>query len=104
MSQITQSRKLIVQLVRRHYEMAIRDHREATARHAATVEGRKVWDAYNPNDGVGGMSSCPYNVERDANQLEKTTAALSGAQHAYELAIDTFLEESDDDVGATYYK
>lgn len=82
-----------MQLVRQHYERAVEAYRKASADHAGAIAASNVWDDNNPDDGVGGMSSNPYNPDRAGVRELDARAAMEKAKHAYQHTIDTFLEE-----------
>lgn len=92
----TQSKKLIVALVRAHYESRVEEFCKASADHAGAIAAANVWDDCNPDDGVGGMSSNPYNPDRAATRQLNAQTAMDKAKGAYQLTIDTFLEEDDE--------
>lgn len=85
----------IVQLVRNAYGRALESHHQAVAERAAAIAGASAFDKYNPEDGCGGISQNPYNVNR-ASELEMATKTyLADMREAYDFAVDTFLETDD---------
>lgn len=96
MNQNTQSRKLIVRAVRREFEAARNRYQDAEINLAEVTAARKVWEKHNPDDGVGGMSTNPYNPKHAEGRVQMTKDFLGDIEAAYNLAVDTFLEGDDD--------
>jgi hypothetical protein len=87
------SKKLIMGLVSRHLAMAVKDHTDSQIRLEVAKEGHRIWDKYNPEDGVGFASTNPYNIHNANEQHIKTKEALRIAQEAYDFALNVFLDE-----------
>jgi hypothetical protein len=79
-----------------HYERKVDEYRKAAADHAGALAAANVWDDCNPDDGVGCVSSNPYNPDRAGVRELDARTAMEKAQHAYQLTIDTFLDEDDE--------
>jgi hypothetical protein len=86
----------IVKLVRAAYERAHGDHKRADSERAAAHAGAKAWDKYNDQDGIGGLSLNPYNLNRADEAAIAAGNYLADIREAYEYAVDTFLETPDD--------
>jgi hypothetical protein len=84
-----------VKLVRIAYEYAHEEHKRAVAERAAAHAGAKAWDEYNPDDGVGGMSQRPYNLNRVDEAEIAAQNTLADMREAYEHAVDTFLGDTE---------
>ncbi len=89
------AKQRIVSLVRQRYEDAVRSARERHAERVGNRAASDVWERENPDDGVGGFSSNPYRGRADslATREERAKETLALWKEAYDLAVDTFLEE-----------
>lgn len=92
-----QSRRIILKLVRDALTTAMRQDRQATADHAATQTGHRIWNEYTPEDGIGGISQNPYNIESAKERMEQTRKHHKVMQAAYDHAVDTFVLEIPND-------
>ena len=89
-----QSRQTILHLVQHALSTAMQQDRRATADHAATQTGCRIWDEYNSEDGIGGISQNPYNIESAKERMEQTRKHHKVMQAAYDHAVDTFILET----------
>ena len=62
--------KVVINLVRETRNRALDRYQRAMCDLAAAEAAKKVWVQQNPDDGVGGMSSCPYHPEREEKTME----------------------------------
>jgi len=84
--------RTIINLVRYQLEIAEERYRQATADYAGAVAAHKEWDKSNPDDGVGCMSSNPYNPRRAEEYMKNRQLEYQQLREAYDYAVDTFLE------------
>jgi len=82
----------IVKLVRAAYEQAHEAHKKADVERAAAYAGSSAWDDYHDDDGVGGLSLNPFNLNRVDDAAMATRNHLTNMREAYEYTVDTFLE------------
>lgn len=87
------AKQMIVESVKSKLIYAQVRHVEAQAKVAASIEGKKVWERLDPDDGVGNLSRCPYDVRREQENAAKAFKDLKMWEEAYELTINTFLED-----------
>lgn len=85
------SQQFIVNVLRCTYEDALKNHMTAVSERAAAIAGANAWDDYHKDDGVGGFSQNPYNLNHVDNKVEQCRVALAHAKQALDLAVDTFL-------------
>lgn len=88
-------RQLIVKIIREKYERAQEDLKHAHAERVGLDAACNVWDDFNKEDSIGGMSQNPYSSQAHTAALRESQLQTSVAhmKRAYELAVDTFLKE-----------
>jgi hypothetical protein len=89
------ARQRIVNMLRAEYERATTAFRHAHADRVATDAAANAWDQFNPEDGVGGMSTNPYNANAASRREEEAKIHAAHMKDAYEYAVDTFIEQSE---------
>lgn len=88
---MSDKRQRIVALVRAEYHRASEAYRKAHAEHMGQVAAANAWDDLNPEDGVGGRSSNPYNVSLASEKENRTKVYAEQMREAYDFAVDTFV-------------
>lgn len=81
----------IVALLRVEYHRASEAYRKAHAEHAGAIAAANTWDQHNRDDGVGGVSRNPYNVQTASENDERARVYAAQMREAYEFAVDTFI-------------
>jgi hypothetical protein len=84
----------IVGLVRRAYENAVDQHRDAAVARAAAYAGAKTWDEYHNEDVVGPARQNPFDLNRVDQDAINARNYLTNMREAYEHAVDTFLGDN----------
>jgi len=84
-------RERIVSLLRTEYHRASESYRHAHAEHMGQVAAANAWDDLNPNDGVGGFKSNPYNVQLASEKEQRARLYAEQMREAYDFAVDTFV-------------
>lgn len=84
-------RQLIVSLLRAEYHRASEAYRHAHAEHMGQVAAANAWDRLNPDDGVGGFKSNPYNVQNASDKEDRARVYAAQMREAYDFAVDTFV-------------
>ena len=83
---------MIVAIIRKEYEIATTAYRLLHAEHIGIVASANAWDEHNPDDGVGGMSQNPYNIQIASSKDIASRIRVEKVREAYNFAIDTFLD------------
>lgn len=84
--------KTIINLLRREYEQAEYNHRQAYAERVGMDAAANVWDDFNKENGAGSFSQNPYDSLTYSQKEERAKLAAAKMKAAYELAINTFLD------------
>jgi hypothetical protein len=71
---------------------ALRADRRATAAHAAAGAGYGAWHEAHPDDGVGSISGCPYNVTHAELAMNLARADYKRMQETYQFAINSLID------------
>lgn len=79
--------KLIIDSVRNSLRSAEQEYYKRKENHAVCVAKRDVWDSFN-------STSNPYKPETWGRGVEASLKTLKQWQKAYDLVVETFLEES----------
>lgn len=82
----------IVAIIRREFTIAMDAHYLAYAERAAAIAGANAWDEFHPDDGVGGFSRNPYNLNAADKKENDARIHKDNMRDAYEFAVDTFLK------------
>lgn len=85
--------KIILNLIKETKDRAMDGYRMAAAEYAAAVAGKKVWDAHNPDDGVGGISQCPYHPKRKEETMNNAKSNYEILDETYQYAVETFIDD-----------
>lgn len=87
--------QVIVNLLRAEFHRASEAYRHAHAEHMGTVAAANAWDDSNPDDGVGGMSANPYNINAASDKEQRCRLYSDQMREAYEFAVDTFIAKAE---------
>lgn len=82
----SKTRDAIIKILKQKLRRAEDDFRHALCDEAASKEAHKVWDNHNPEDGVGGMRSNPYNPVAQTGYREKRERELKDARDMVDMA------------------
>lgn len=88
------AKQVIVNLVRREYDRALEEYKKAIAERAGCIASANAWNEFNKDDGIGGISMNPYNLNAADQKEERARVFVGQMKQAYELAVDTFLANS----------
>lgn len=93
---VNEMQKMICQTVRREFSLAVDAYARAVADVAACVAAKNVWDNFNPDDGVGGFSLCPYRPGSREECMDKSKKHLDRWEEVYNYTVETFLGDNDE--------
>ena len=88
--------QVILRLVRREALTAFHESIKDQANVEATVAGDRKFKELNPDDGVGGFGSNPYNVEAACSRKDRSAQNWENYRQVLEFAEDTFLSMIED--------
>ncbi len=81
----------ILAFIQRETDESHRQYTDAIAAVAAQSAGRDEWMHHNPDDGVGGPSGCPYNVEQARRNLKLREDYWRNMEELKAFAISRFI-------------
>ena len=88
--------QVILKLVKREALFAFHESIKDQANLEATIAGKAKFKELNPDDGVGGFGSNPYNVENAILRKNRSTQNWENYSQILEFAEDTFLSMIED--------
>lgn len=86
----------ILNLIRESLYRAQKVERSALMEAAVAEECYKIWHEHNPEDGVGGISRCPYKPACRNEEAKEAAEKLEHLEKTYQFALEIFLDETDD--------
>lgn len=86
------TQKRIIELVRRRFEEASTNYQDARVDRAATYAAYSVWEDFNSDDGIGGMSQNPHDLGRADTKVEGYRIAYENAKESYEYVVAIFIQ------------
>lgn len=87
------SKQLIVNIIRREFDMASESYRHAHAERVGIDAAANAWDDFNKNDGIGGFSTNPHNTTLAAIREHTAKVHYENMREAYSCAVDTFIAD-----------
>ena len=88
--------QVILRLVKREALVAFHESIKDQANLEATIAGKAKFKELNPDDGVGGFGSNPYNIEAACSRKDRSAQKWEDYSQILEFAEDTFLSMIED--------
>lgn len=88
------SKQLIIHIIEKELERARKIYIEACCNSAANKASSDIWDSFNKDDGIGGISQNYYHISKSSYKDKELNARrhMDELNEAYLVAVKTFLE------------